>query len=315
MAEKRTLTDAMEKVVTRLISMLDDAGKWTQPWVQMFPGGLHRQVENDKPYTGINQFMLGMTAVEAGYADPRWGTFNLWRKLGGMVLKGEHGTECVYWNFRHYCTECDHKGNDPCGAHPESSYTRGFARFFHLFNRAQVDIEMEDIEYPDNGFTPHERAERFIGSTGIAIVSHDPNRAFYTNARPGQVNVPPREAFTSTEGFYGTVFHELTHATGHNERTGRHDEKDKDGNAMWRGPFGSAPYAAEELVAEIGAAFLAAALRVETDVHPEHAAYVASWRKVLTDEPMVLYRAARAAQTASDWLQSAAAERSEALAS
>lgn len=312
------LREMMEGVVTRLLAMLDTAGAWQQPWREMYPGGLHRQVQNGVAYKGINQFMLGMTALDMGYADPRWGTGPTWRRVGGLIRKGEkHQARIVYWNFRHYCNECKHKGNSPCEAHPDSSYTKGFSRDSAVFNRAQVDIDLPDLAplFPLE-WEPYDRADAFVAATGIEVVHLAPNKAFYTSAKPDQVNVPPRESFTDAAGFYGTLFHELTHATGHADRTGRHDEKDRAGNALWRGAFGTPAYAAEELVAEIGAAFLAAALEVETDVHPEHASYVASWRKVLTDDPMVLYRAAKEATKAAAWLEDAAmSEGAEALAS
>ena len=168
---------------------------------------------------------------------------------------------------------------------------RFFARGYRVFNAAQVD-----------GFTPPEvpslptaeriaHAESFFEGLG-AEIRHGGNRAYY-HPKDDYIQLPPFEAFRDAVAYYATLAHESVHLTGH------HSRLDRD----LSGRFGDDAYAAEELIAELGAAFLCARLGLANEPRPDHAAYLSSWLRVLRSDERAIFTAASQAQAAVDWME------------
>ena len=270
-------TKAYEAITAKIVDMLK-AGTvpWRKPWVAHDP-----QNCRGNKYRGFNRMI---TACQP-FRDPRWVTFNQAKSMGGSVRKGEKGTPIVF--FKWIRTEKEKaNGEKVRGAAP-------MMRYYTVFNVEQCDgLDILPIAEPQAGdIEPDEHAEATIAAWLEAPpILHDSQQAYYSPARD-EVHMPPREQFASVEGYYSTLFHELTHSTGHDSRLAR----------KFGGSFGSKPYAREELVAEMGAAFLLSDHRMEVQ-HEQNAAYVASWIKALQNDPRMVVIAAQQAQKAADMI-------------
>ncbi|TPG42733.1 DUF1738 domain-containing protein [Sphingomonas koreensis] len=292
-AARATLYDS---VTARIIGELE-AGRF--PWVQPWGGGsgtapgLPRNALSARTYSGINVLILWGAAIECGFASQAWLTFKQTQGAVGAVRKGEHGTTVVYADSftpkRGAAAQGPAAGGDP----ERDAQTVHFLKRFTVFNVAQIDglpddLALDPLPLPQREIVPV--GEQVIAASGVDFrIGGD--RAFYA---PGAdfVQVPPQPAFFDQINYYRTALHELTHATGHPSRLNR---------KLVTG-FGSKDYAREELVAELGAAFLCAALGIVPTVR--HADYLGSWLAVLRDDNRAIFRAASAASKASDWLLS-----------
>lgn len=240
------------------------------------------------PYKGINVVMLWSAAVVKGYACPLWLTFKQALELGGHVRKGEAG-ELVVYADRLTRTETDEAGEEVERAIP-------FLKGYTVFNAEQCDglpVHYSAKAQPP-ALSPMARldaADRFFAGTGAAI-RHGGTRAYYAE-RSDHIQMPPFEAFRDAESYAATLAHELTHWTKHPSRLARD---------LGRVRFGDEGYAKEELVAELGSAFLAADLGLTPEVRPDHAAYIATWLKALKDDRRLIVTAASHAQRAVDYL-------------
>lgn len=285
------LTDLYTKVTARIVAGLE-AG--VRPWVQPWSGGhaagdVCRPLRfNGVPYRGINIVLLWMSAMQQGYACPLWMTYRQAAELSGQVRRGEKGTLVVYADtFKR--RETDEDGQ-------EQEFDVPFLKSYVVFNCEQIDGLPERYSARSEAMIqPAERAEhaeRFFRHTG-ADIRHGGGLAFYSPAGDF-VQMPPFERFHEAEGYYATLAHELTHWTRHPSRL------DRDfGRQRW----GDEGYAMEELVAEMGAAFLCADLGLTPEVREDHAAYIGSWLKVLKDDRRAVFWAASHAQRAADYLQ------------
>lgn len=306
------LDKLMAGVVERLIATIGEVGDWSKPWKALATGA-HRQVENDRPYTGINAIILWIEELARGLADPRWGTYKTWQRVGAQVRSGERGTQLIFWKMLYACGTCDVRfGEDRDDAYSHQGSAHGgeyghvegtpILRWFTVFNADQCDGVPAALEVE---VTPLElqmaQARAFIEATGCVVDNH-PARAFFRHDRPDRIYVPQPGQFDSEPAYWGTVFHEVTHWTGHESRLDRQS----------RNRFGDAAYAGEELVAELGAAFLAAHLGVETEPHPNHAAYLKSWLAAISEEPTRLYHASKDATEAVRYLIEASGTQAEA---
>lgn len=276
-----------EMVTEQVIGMLE-AGTvpWRTPWRT---AGMPRSMNGGRPYRGINPFLLNMTAMAHGYTSPFWATYKHAASLGGQVRKGERSTIVVFWK-RGTRTVVDDAGNEK-----EKSWST--LRFFRVFNADQCDGLPEKfyggVTY-DDALTPSEATVAVIDeytARGPGLV-HGGDAAFYRPATD-TVHLPPVAAFKSPEDYACTAFHELTHSTGHKSRLNRP-------GIVEHIQFASPNYAAEELVAEMGAAFLCAITGIEQVTLPQSAAYVSSWLGALRGDPKLVVTAAAAAQRAVD---------------
>lgn len=283
--------DVYTRVTARIVADLEQGARpWHKPWnAEHTAGHITRPLRaNGQPYRGVNVLLLWGEAMAKGYNAPIWMTYKQAQELGAQVRKGEHGSLVVYANSVTR-TETNEKGEEH---EREIPFMKGYT----VFNVEQVDGLPEHFYgKPANPLPVAERietAERFAASTG-ATIRHGGNRAFYAPL-PDFVQMPPFEAFEDAESYYATLTHELTHWTSHKSRLARSFEGGH--------RFGSEGYAFEELVAELGAAFLCADLGITPEIRADHAAYLASWLKVLKGDKRAIFSAAAHAQRAADYL-------------
>src|SRR5262245_5365590 len=229
--------DAYEAVTARILEALE-AGivPWHRPWKSIGGTG-PTSLATGKPYQGVNVFILEATAALRGYSSRYWATFNQVKTRGGKVRKGETGTAIVFWKIIDRENADDERERIP------------FLRYFTVFNAEQCDGLEVPAEEPMPEFDPIEAAESIAdGMPNRPTVNHGGDQAYYS---PGldYVQMPLRVAFTSPQGYYTTLFHELSHSTGHSSRLHRPTLSSP-------APFGTPDYSKEELVAEMAAAFL-----------------------------------------------------------
>jgi antirestriction protein ArdC len=241
-------------------------------------------VTSKKPYRGINTVCLWAAAQAKGYECGEWATYAQWQEHGAQVIKGERATTVVFWKF------ADGVAGTEDDETPKNGSRLLFTRGYSVFNAAQVDgyTPLADSDIPM--LERIERAESFFQSVG-ADVRHGGNQAYYA-PMSDHIQMPPFQAFVESVSYYSTLAHEHTHWTANAGRCDRQLGK----------RFGDNAYAAEELIAELGAAFTCAHLGLSTEPRPDHAAYIQSWLKVLKADKRAIFTAASKAQQATDWM-------------
>lgn len=282
--------DLYQIVTDKIVADLEQGElTWIKPWNSShLDGRVIRPLRyNGQPYSGINVLMLWAAAVEAGFASPHWMTFRQAQEIGGHVRKGERGSLVVYANT---ITRTEH-GED--GQDEERSIP--FMKGYTVLNVEQIEGLPEQYRsISEPVIDPVQwigHAEAFFAASG-ADIRHGGNRAYYSGGSD-HVQMPSFPMFHSPDAYYATLAHELTHWTKHQKRL------DRDfGRKAW----GDAGYAREELVAELGAAFLCADLGLRAEPSADHAAYIQSWLKVLRDDRRAIFTAAAHAQRAADYL-------------
>ena len=285
--------DIYARVTNRIVELLEAGGPlpWVRPWhAEHLAGRVTRPLRHTgEPYHGINVLVLWMTADQSGYTSPLWVTYNQARDLGGFVKKGEKGTPVVYAGK---LTKEQEKAD---GTTAEKEVF--FLREYTVFNADQTEglPEKYYAMQPVPGQT--ERPERlpdveaFFATLGT-VVEHKGNQPAYP-VTADVVKMPPLEAFRDAVAYYSVLAHEVTHWTAHASRADR---------AIDSRRFGSDSYAVEELVAELGAAFLCADLGLAPEPRVETAAYLQSWLAVLRADKRAIFTAAAAAQKAVEWM-------------
>jgi len=283
--------DVYTRVTDKIVAALEAGVRpWMQPWsVEHAAGKISRPLRaNGKPYQGVNVLLLWGEAMDKGYVAPFWMTFKQALELGGRVRKGEHGSLVVYADtFRK--TETDEEtGEDVERAIP-------FMKGYTVFNVEQIeDLPERYYAKPVDPLPASERlehADRFFCNTR-AEIRHGGNRAYYAIS-DDHIQMPPFEAFRDAESYAATLAHEATHWTRHPSRLNRD---------LGRKHCGDEGYAREELVAELGSAFLCADLGLVPEILEDHAAYINSWANVLKDDKRFIFTAASHAQRAADYL-------------
>lgn len=279
--------DLYSRITNQIIAQLEAGARpWSQPWKA--GASVSRPLRHDgTPYNGINVVLLWAEAADRGYSRSTWMTFRQALALGAHVRKGERGATVVY------ASQIVRDGEDQTGDDVERRIP--FLKAYTVFNVDQI----EDL--PDRYgasetliINPDERIARidaFFANCG-AEVRHGGGCAYYEPG-PDHVQMPPFECFESADGYYSTLGHEMTHWTRHATRL------DRD---FGRQRFGDPGYAREELVAELGAAFLCANLGLTLEPREDHAAYIANWLQVLKDDKRFIVSAASHAQKAVDHL-------------
>jgi antirestriction protein ArdC len=275
------------------------APRFEMPWHQSGPLlGRPQNALSRKPYRGINVLALWVAAQSSGFATGRWATYRQWATLGAQVRKGEKGSVIVFYKK----AEAIPHGDDSEEGKPE---TRLIARASWVFNSDQVEGSQPPEAFtPSNPVSVLDRAEAFVRATGADI--HEGGGVACYRPHADYIQMPPRAAFigsstsTPTESYYATLLHELTHWTGHERRLNRDFSR----------RFGDEAYAMEELVAELGAAFLCADLGVTNSPRPDHAAYAGSWLRALENDARAIFIASGKAGAAAEYLANLGAERS-----
>lgn len=278
-----------DEVTRRIIAELEEGRfPWAQPWGRTdgTSPGIPRNALTARPYSGVNILILWGAVIEQGWPSQSWLTFRQALEAGGNVRKGEHGVTVVYAD--RFTPEAEKQRARESG---EDARAIPFLKRFTLFNIAQceglrADLATDPAPLPEREIIP--LAEEVIAASGVDFRIGG-NKAFYVPAHD-YVQVPPQPAFFEQVNYYRTALHELTHATGHVSRLDRFSASG----------FGAKDYAREELVAEMGAAFLCAALGIVPTVR--HADYLASWLAVLREDHRAIFRAASAASKAADWI-------------
>ena len=287
--------DVHQQLTDKIIRMMEAGpGALALPWRRNTgkPLFLPENVATGKRYRGINIVSLWGSADEANYPTPVWGTYKQWQAKGAQVRKGEKGSLVIVYKEFSVEPEADNDKDDG---------RRMFARASWVFNAAQVDgFEQPDTAIPDLGpVAKIARAEQFIAGTGATIITGG-DRACYL---PGTdtIHMPDEGRFTGenatrTESWYAVALHELVHWTGVKKRLDREFGK----------RFGDEAYAFEELVAELGAAFICAGLNISHEPRADHAQYLAHWLAILKQDKRAIFTAAAKASAAFDYLETIA---------
>jgi antirestriction protein ArdC len=272
-----------EIITDRIIATLE-AGivPWHKPWEE----GMPRNLVSGKAYRGINVFMT----ASAGFASPYWLSFKQCKDLKGSIVAGSKGTPVVFWKWLDV--------DDETSEHADTKQIP-MLRYYTVFNLEQTTgINPAKIPaLPERTFEPIAACDALVdGMPKRPLIRHGEPKAYY---RPASdlVNMPAKEVFDGPAEYYSTLFHELTHSTGHESRTNRHKEEGADCL------FGSESYSKEELVAEMGAAMLCGVCSIENATIDNSAAYIASWLRVLKGDKQIVIYAAAQAQRASDYIQ------------
>jgi antirestriction protein ArdC len=282
LGESTSRRNVYEIVTEQIIRQLEQGvAPWHKPWRTEAPCNL----VSGKQYRGINVFLLASQGYESRY----WLSFNQAKKLGGYVKKGEHSSLVTFWNVGEEKIIRDTNGIE--------RKSRPFLlRFYRVFNVCQTDGIAEKLGL---GKSAHrvasiEECEAIVSGMPKCPATEQSDRAWY---RPSTdtVGMPARSLFNSPEEYYYTLFHELTHSTGHASRVGREGIEHLN-------TFGSESYSKEELVAEMGAAMLCGVTGLAPQTLENSAAYLQSWLGVLKSDSRMVVTAASAAQKAVDYI-------------
>ncbi|MGJ7067308.1 zincin-like metallopeptidase domain-containing protein [Morganella morganii] len=279
-SKRKAKPDMYQTVTDNIIRALEAGVKpWVCPWTgNGAASGLPANFSTGTAYSGINIMLLWSSAAEQGYTDSRWLTYKQAAEQGGQVRKGEHGTTIIYYKMLEKENEEGETEHIP------------MLKTFTVFNVQQIDnLAVEYAALPAASFDPIEKAEALTARSGAKITEKG-IQAFY---RPStdEIYLPERFRFNNAADFYATQLHELIHWTGAKSRLNR--EKG--------GKYGSDKYAFEELIAELGCAFLMADLGITGDV--QHESYISSWLKALNDDKRFIFKAASAASKAHRYLR------------
>jgi antirestriction protein ArdC len=275
-----------EKITNSIIEAIEaGSGKFEMPWhtFSLLPSN----AKNHRQYRGINVLALSAVASRRGFKTNLWSTYQQWQDLGAQVRKGEKSATVVFWKFYGEEHQTDDVGDETS---ENKTGSRCFARAYNVFNADQVD-GFTIPELPQLADAERiERAEVFFHNTGAAVIEKG-GRACY-DSQADEIHMPPFALFKKADYYYSILGHETIHLTGHPSRC----------NRQLRDRFGSESYATEELIAELGSAFLSAELELETEPRRDHAPYIQSWLKVLRNDKRAIFTAATKAQQAVDWL-------------
>lgn len=279
--EKITMSNPSKKSVSyqvitdAIIAQLEKGTvPWRKPWTSESPANLISK----KSYRGINVFMLSIQP----YACPYWVTYKQAKSLGGHVRKGEKSTPVVFWKWFDNISE-DENGE-------EVNKRRPMLRYYRVFNAEQCEgIPADKIpawgQDATRQFNPIEEADKIVNAMPQKpIIKHEGQAACY-NVLSDVVTMPPKELFHSEPEYYGTLFHELGHATGAEARLHRFNSSDPVN-------FGNADYSKEELIAEMSSAFLCGASQLELTLD-NSAAYIQGWLKKLKEDHRLVVLADR----------------------
>ena len=285
-----TRIDLYRRVTDSIIADLERGVRpWLKPWnAEHLSGSISRPLRaNGQPYKGINVLMLWAAAMSQNFTAPIWMTFKQAKEMNASIRKGSKGSLVVYSDHITR-TETNHDGE-------ECEREIYFMRSYHVFNAEQI------VGLPLHFYAPAapqldpvqriEAADRFFANTG-ADIRQGGNHAFYAPG-PDYVQMPPFESFIDAESHSATLGHEIVHWTKHPTRLNRD---------FGRSRFGDQGYAREELVAEIGAAFLCCDLGITPEPRGDHASYLNHWLTVLREDHRAIFQAAAHAQKAVDFL-------------
>jgi antirestriction protein ArdC len=273
-----------DQVTKRIVDLLESGTvPWHKPWKAQT--GLPRNLVSKRPYRGINVFLL----LSMMYESPFWLTFNQANQLGGHIRQGEKACPVIFWKS----TNVENKET----GEPEKIR---FLRFYYVFNLAQCEKLKALPPLSEQLATLPKPGEILDHMPKRPLIRHGMNCAFYSPPED-VVGMPFPDRFSKAEAYYSTLFHELIHSTGHNSRLDRPTLSEKAG-------YGSDPYCREELIAELGAAFLCGHAGIAERTVDNSAAYVKGWLGRLKADHKLILQAAAQAQAAADFILGTGAE-------
>ena len=271
------MKSAYQVVTDKVIELLEKGTvPWQMPWKQsMEPTNF----VSGRQYSGINRFLLSIM----GFASPYWLTLRQANQLGGRIKGGQQSMPVVFWNW----IEVEDKETGEIKEKP-------FLKYYRVFNAEQTTgITFPDLNIDQTEFTPIERCVNIVsGMHGAPEIQHEMQSAWYSPARD-IINMPKPESFDQPEEYYSTLFHELTHSTGHKDRLARE-------SLTAKAKFGTTKYGKEELIAEMGATFLCSEAGIDNTTINNSAAYIEGWLKRLRKDASIVVQAASQAQKAVD---------------
>ena len=281
-------SNILETTANKLIKLMETEGmNWTKPWKTSTMNNGQPISIYKKEYNGINRWILGMEMALNGYGSPVFATFQKWKQVGAKIKKGAKSHEVVFFKTL-FKTELDEKGE-------EQEIKIPMLRTYRVFNADQVEgwegNWLTEGEEQTQEWKDVELADLIVENSGAEISHINQNQAFYMPSLD-KIVMPKKEQFTDDSGYYGTMFHELVHWTGHSSRLDRKFGARK----------GNDNYAKEELVAELGAAMLSAIAKVDAEPRADHAKYLNGWIKGLKDQPKMILTAASKAEKAAQFI-------------
>jgi antirestriction protein ArdC len=282
--QEKPRRDLYQEVTDKILKLLDQGvPPWRQPITTADGPGMPTSFGSKKPYRGINLFLLAINAWAHDYGSNYWLTFNQAKQEGGKVRKGEKGSLVLFW--KQHATMDRESGED---------VTIPVLRHYVVFNADQIEgLPQDEVAKPVFESQPDSRpAQAYITYPDPPRVDVRGHRACYL-PREDRIEIAPMERFESSNAFYATLYHELAHSTGHPKRLNRD---------MGEEPhiFGSPDYGKEELVAEMGSAFLCAAAGISPPTIEQSAAYLDGWRRSLRADKKLVIAAAGQGQRAAD---------------
>ena len=262
-------------VTNRIIENLEKGSiPWIKPWHT--ENTLDKNIKTGNEYNGINRIILGMS----GFQSNVWASFKQWQDLGAKVKLHEKGTQIVFYKPVS-SVKVTSEGE-------EISYNSVFTTSY-VFNAEQVEgIEIKPRDIEDKPFMNNVDIDNMVMNTGASI-RHSGNSAYYKRD-DDYINMPVKSDFNSEANYYATLLHELTHWSGSPTRLDRTKGK----------RFGDTAYAFEELIAELGSAFLCEKYAVKGDIR--HEGYIQSWLQALKNDNKMIFKASAYAQKSTDYL-------------
>lgn len=278
------IKDLYQFVTNTVIAQLQEGvPPWVRPWADERVPGIGMIPSNlitGRLYSGSNILLLWLTATSMGYPNLQFCTYQQVNSIGAKVRKGEKAAHVIF--TKHLMNKDEETGQDKASVVVKS---------YPVFNLSQLEGVPErylEPQQPDSAEPKNQKATRFVRGTGIKV-HHGANKAAYYPARD-EIVMPTMGAFENEDAYWGTLNHELTHASGHKDRLAR----------TFGRRFGDQAYAFEELVAELGSAFLCARLGIAGSFRS--ASYMDSWLKVMIADHRAVFTAASYAGQAADWL-------------
>ena len=283
--------DIHQTITNQIIEAMEQArGTGRRLWDSQ--PSLPLNLTTGKPYQGINTLILWAAGLQHAYTSPYWLTYKQAADKGGQVRKGEHGTLCVFYKPWE-STETNRETG-------ETETVKGAVlKSFRVFNLNQIDGIEAPAQESRALFQAIEEAERILQASP-APIHIGGTRAYYVPSRD-VIYLPPREDFVTAEAFYSVALHEMTHSTGHASRLARD----------FSGRFGTEAYAFEELIAEMGSAFLNADLGILGSTLQDHADYLAHWVKILREDKKAILTAAAQASKAHAFIRGLLADQGQ----
>lgn len=281
--------DIYKEITNQIIEAIETGALNNEKlWQDTAALGMPANFQTRKQYSGVNVLVLWATAKRKGHSSNYWLTFNQAQAIGGKVRKGEKAVMGVYFQPLERAEINEETGETERAVIP-------MLKPFWVFNLDQIDGIERPLPYTPATFEAIEQAEHILAMSG-ARLHIGGTRAFYSPVQDA-IHMPDRERFSKAENFYTVALHELTHWTGHSRRL----------NRDFSGRFGSEAYAFEELVAELGSAFINADMGFVDTSLEHHAGYLDSWLTVLKKDKRAIFTAAKLATSAHQYIMSLAA--------